>query len=41
MKKKIADTDFLLQYYAPYLSYGPLKNMDAILWAKYLENYWS
>ena len=36
--EKIADTYFLpRQDYAPFLSYGPLKNMDGILSAKYLK----
>ena len=39
--EKIADTCFYShQDYALFLSYGPLKNMDEILSAKYLKNYW-
>ena len=41
MKKYLKRIFFLHQDYATFLSYGPLKNMDEILSAKYVKNYWS
>ena len=39
-QEKIANKYFFSRRdYAPFLSYGPLKNMDAVLSAKYFKNY--